>query len=68
MNEEKTPIGLDGKEVSFIRATDQELSNPGDFKSPQDLLEELITRVLRYHPSADISMIKKAYEIGRAHV
>ncbi|MCI1723187.1 MAG: bifunctional (p)ppGpp synthetase/guanosine-3',5'-bis(diphosphate) 3'-pyrophosphohydrolase [Lachnospiraceae bacterium] len=62
MGETKVPIGLEGKEVSFIKAADQELKNPGDFQSPEDLYQELISRVLKYHPSADISMIRKAYE------
>jgi GTP pyrophosphokinase len=66
MSEAKVPIGLEGKEVSFIKAADKELKNPGDFKSPDDLYQELVSRVLKYHPSADISMIRKAYEVASA--
>ena len=33
-----------------------------EFTSPQSLYEELIAGVKRYHPSADISMIEKAYK------
>ncbi len=36
-----------------------------DFESPDKLYEELIARVRRYHPSADISLIEKAYTIAR---
>ena len=44
-----------------------------DFTSPEELYQELIKSVARYHPSTDISMIEKAFriamdEIGRAHV
>ena len=35
-----------------------------DFTSPETLYQELITSVKKYHPSADISMIEKAYHIA----
>ncbi|MEG1802964.1 MAG: bifunctional (p)ppGpp synthetase/guanosine-3',5'-bis(diphosphate) 3'-pyrophosphohydrolase [Lachnospiraceae bacterium] len=35
-----------------------------DFVSPDTLHEELIKRVQKYHPSADISLIEKAYQIA----
>ena len=49
-----------------------ELQMPGDntivkfddFVSPQELYDELLMRVRKYHPSADISMIEKAYQIA----
>lgn len=40
-----------------IRAVDE-------FLSPQELYEDLISRVQKYHPSADTSMIEKAYQIA----
>ena len=41
-----------------------------DYEKPDELYDMLIARVRKYHPSADVSMIGKAYEIeiGRAHV
>ncbi|MBQ4301433.1 MAG: bifunctional (p)ppGpp synthetase/guanosine-3',5'-bis(diphosphate) 3'-pyrophosphohydrolase, partial [Lachnospiraceae bacterium] len=36
-----------------------------DFVDPQDLYNELIARVRKYHPSDDISMIEKAYKVAR---
>ena len=35
-----------------------------DFTSPEQLYEELIKSVARYHPSTDISMIEKAFHIA----
>ncbi|SCW42407.1 GTP pyrophosphokinase [Lachnospiraceae bacterium C10] len=35
-----------------------------DFEDPQVLYDELIHRVRRYHPNADITMIEKAYRIA----
>lgn len=35
-----------------------------EFKEPQELYEDLIARVQKYHPSDDISMIEKAYKIA----
>ncbi|WP_423241220.1 RelA/SpoT family protein, partial [Lactonifactor longoviformis] len=36
-----------------------------DFTSPSVLYEELISSVRKYHPSTDITMIEKAYQIAR---
>uniref|UniRef100_UPI003FF1122D RelA/SpoT family protein n=1 Tax=Roseburia sp. TaxID=2049040 RepID=UPI003FF1122D len=39
-----------------------------DFESPEKLYEGLISCVQKYHPSADISMIEKAYKLAyQAH-
>ena len=35
-----------------------------EFLSPEQLYQDLITRVRKYHPSDDISMIEKAYQIA----
>ena len=43
-----------------------DLSTPADFTPPEDLYKELISRILTYHPSADISMIEKAYKVADA--
>lgn len=40
------------------------LKNPEDFENPQELYEKLISIINKYHPSDDISMIEKAYEIA----
>lgn len=36
-----------------------------DYENPDDLYDMLIARIRKYHPSADISMIDKAYELAR---
>ena len=38
---------------------------PEDYQDPEELYCALVARVRKYHPSADISMIEKAYRIGR---
>ena len=38
---------------------------PEDYQDPEELYRALVARVRKYHPSADISMIEKAYRIGR---
>ncbi len=40
------------------------LSAPPDFTSPEALFDELEKKVLRYHPSDDMSLIRKAYELA----
>ncbi len=44
---------------------DIELENPADFTSPEELYQGLIRSIRKYHPSDDISMIEKAYNIAR---
>lgn len=40
-----------------------------EFCSPEELYQDLILRVKKYHPSGDISLIEKAYRIAeKAHV
>jgi len=56
------------KESDFDNQNFAEMKAPEDFTSPEILFEELIKIVKSYHPSADISMIEKAYLIAdQAH-
>ncbi len=43
---------------------EQNLKNMKEFESPEVLYDELIKSVCKYHPSADISQIEKAYRIA----
>lgn len=46
----------------------KEMLIPADFTSPEDLYRELVKIVEGYHPSADISIIEKAYQVAdQAH-
>ena len=37
---------------------------PSDFTEPEVLYEELIKKIRAYHPSADLSMVEKAYRLA----
>lgn len=43
---------------------EQKLKKMKEFESPEVLYNELISSVRKYHPSADISQIEKAYQIA----
>lgn len=43
---------------------DADLEAPADFTSPEVLYEDLVKSIKRYHPSDDLTMIKKAYQIA----
>lgn len=43
---------------------DIELENPADFTSPEELYQELVRSIRKYHPSDDITLIEKAYTIA----
>ncbi len=47
------------------RSRETEPENPVCFTSPEELYQDLIRRIRKYHPSDDISMIEKAYRIAR---
>ena len=40
------------------------VKSPEEYQEPKKLYEMLIARVRKYHPSADISMIEKAFDIA----
>ncbi len=47
---------------------DGKISGSQEFLNPEELYQELISHVRRYHPSDDISMIEKAYHVAsQAH-
>ncbi len=48
-----------------VERDDASVRAMADFTSPEILYNELITSVKKYHPSADISMIEKAYTIAK---
>ncbi|MEF9940985.1 MAG: bifunctional (p)ppGpp synthetase/guanosine-3',5'-bis(diphosphate) 3'-pyrophosphohydrolase [Lachnospiraceae bacterium] len=41
------------------------VKSPSDYQDPEQLYDVLITRIRKYHPSADISMVEKAYHIAK---
>ena len=51
-------------ERRLIARADEKAKTMQDFTSPEQLYQELISSVRRYHPSDDISMIEKAYKIA----
>lgn len=54
--------------IEEIRKADASVKLMEDFTSPEVLYQELIKSVRKYHPSDDISMIEKAYQVAyKAH-
>ena len=58
MTEEKNKVKSDSKGVVF---DDGRIEAIQEFQSPEQLYRDLISRVHRYHPSDDITLIEKAY-------
>ncbi|MDO4632631.1 MAG: bifunctional (p)ppGpp synthetase/guanosine-3',5'-bis(diphosphate) 3'-pyrophosphohydrolase [Eubacteriales bacterium] len=50
--------------LAEIKRVEARVKSMDDFTDPQKLYEELMASVRRYHPSADLSMIEKAYHIA----
>ena len=53
------------EKLESVKKADAAVKSMNDFTSPEDLYQELISSVRKYHPSADISMIQKAYEVAK---
>ena len=55
-------------EENGIVFDDGRIESLAEFLPPEELYLDLIARVRKYHPSDDISLIEKAYEVaGSAH-
>ena len=52
------------KEMDQIKKVDASVKTMEDFTSPDELYQELIGSVTKYHPSDDLSVIEKAYRIA----
>lgn len=61
----KNKIDLEAK-VSNDSDLVKEILKPADFTDPEKLYEELINIIKGYHPSADLSLIEKAYNIANS--
>ncbi|MCI8834926.1 MAG: bifunctional (p)ppGpp synthetase/guanosine-3',5'-bis(diphosphate) 3'-pyrophosphohydrolase [Ruminococcus sp.] len=42
------------------------VKDPEDYQDPELLYQALVDRIRKYHPSADITMVEKAYRIAKA--
>ena len=57
---------MDSKELVFDYGR---IENIEEFQSPEQLYRDLLSRVRKYHPSEDLSLIEKAYQVAyRAHL
>lgn len=52
------------KAEEIVRKADASVKSMDDFTSPEVLYNELFASVKKYHPSADLSMIEKAFHIA----
>lgn len=52
------------KAEEIVRKADASVKSMDDFTSPEVLYNELLASVKKYHPSADLSMIEKAFHIA----
>ncbi|MCR5503784.1 MAG: HD domain-containing protein, partial [Lachnospiraceae bacterium] len=55
---------MDGQRKTKLVYDYGTIENIDEFQSPEQLYRDLLLRVRRYHPSDDLSLIEKAYEIA----
>ena len=54
----------DFMEENKLKTIESELEAPADFTSPDVLYRDLVASIRKYHPSDDLSMIEKAYQLA----
>ena len=47
-----------------VEKTDRPVDTPPDFTPPEELYDDLIREIKKYHPSSDLSDIERAYKIA----
>ena len=62
--EEQTKNILEQEEKTELVIDDGRIQAMAEFQSPEELYNDLIARVHKYHPSDDISLINKAYRLA----
>ena len=51
-------------QIPKVKRTQREISKPKDFTDPEVLHQKLIQAIRVYHPSTDLTMIEKAYQLA----
>ncbi len=64
MKNQTAEIQLSTPKRTEVVIDDGHIQAMAEFKEPQELYQDLIDRVRKYHPSDDISLIEKAYHIA----
>ena len=62
---EKEKLNIDSADKDSLFAENTVQNEPQMNKTPEELYDELISIVRKYHPSDDISLIEKAYKTAR---
>ncbi len=66
--EEGKKVNAMNERTQEIQAVEASVKRMKDFTSPEQLYDELIRSIRKYHPSTDISMVEKAYQVAaKAH-
>ena len=69
ITKEKEKLNIDSAGKDSLFADNTARNEVQGYKTPEELYDELITAVRKYHPSDDISLIEKAYTTARdAHI
>mgnify|MGYP001117213927 FL=1 len=62
--QDKSAMQVEEAKLESVKKADAAVKSMHDFTSPEVLYQELIASVRKYHPSTDITMIQKAYEVA----
>ncbi|MCR5419137.1 MAG: bifunctional (p)ppGpp synthetase/guanosine-3',5'-bis(diphosphate) 3'-pyrophosphohydrolase [Lachnospiraceae bacterium] len=57
-------IGERDKNTTGLVLDDGHIEDMPEYRSPEELHQELLERIRKYHPSDDISLIEKAYQVA----
>ena len=61
---ENGTMQVEKEKLESVKKADAAVKSMSDFTSPEELYQELIKGICKYHPSTDLSMVEKAYNIA----
>ena len=61
---ENGTMQVEKEKLESVKKADAAVKSMSDFTSPEELYQELIKGICKYHPSTDLSMVENAYNIA----
>ena len=62
---ENSAMQVEKEKLESVKKADAAVKTMHDFTSPEELYRELMEGIRKYHPSTDLSMVEKAYNVAK---
>ena len=62
---ENSAMQVEKEKLESVKKADAAVKTMHDFTSPEELYQELMGGIRKYHPSTDLTMVEKAYNVAK---